>query len=484
MSRSTSALRDGVILNNRYRIVKQIGRGGFGRAYLAEDTQRYRELCLLKEFASQVESHEESRQAEDLFEREAGILYQLSHQQIPRFEALVRTQIDGRRALFLVQEYIKGESYRELLQRRGKLSEAEVTQMIWDILPVLDYIHAADLIHRDLSPDNLILRDRDLKAVLIDFGCVKLAANAVSRTAGQSVTLIGKPGYAPDEQIRHGLTMPCSDLYALAATAVVLLTGKQPDQLYDSYQGEWKWQQIEASVHLKRILQKMLADRPCDRYKSVEEVTQILAQEDNYNLVIPDFISRMRTLILAHGDGAASPKDSANREGFTEGNRDHNPQLNTTNLNYSWSAGGKTGIKVTMSRIIRSVTGTIAYRHLSKVKPWQWGIFGSAIILIPGLIGFALINQKITQTPPMDLLDNSQDILLSEEELDYKRQIKQKTKSLKLNTSAFYQEVDGVFQEQYPELEGKKLTTDKKHQHYREVWYRIAKNLLVKEEKR
>ncbi|MEY2831757.1 MAG: hypothetical protein RLZZ574_1015, partial [Cyanobacteriota bacterium] len=109
MARSaTSALRDGVILNNRYRIVKQIGRGGFGRAYLAEDTQRYRELCVLKEFAPQVESNHESRQAEDLFEREAGILYKLNHQQIPRFEALLRTRIDGRRSLFLVQEYIKG----------------------------------------------------------------------------------------------------------------------------------------------------------------------------------------------------------------------------------------------------------------------------------------------------------------------------------------------------------------------------------------
>ncbi|MEL6788486.1 MAG: serine/threonine protein kinase, partial [Cyanobacteria bacterium J06607_15] len=78
MSRSaTSALRDGVILNNRYRIVKQIGRGGFGRAYLAEDTQRYRELCVLKEFAPQIDRDDDLRQAEDLFEREAGILYRL-----------------------------------------------------------------------------------------------------------------------------------------------------------------------------------------------------------------------------------------------------------------------------------------------------------------------------------------------------------------------------------------------------------------------
>ena len=167
---ATSALRDGVILNNRYRIVKQIGRGGFGRAYLAEDTQRYRELCVLKEFAPQVDHDDELRQAEDLFEREAGILYRLNHHQIPRFEALLKTRIDGRRSLFLVQEYILGESYWELLQRRGRLSEAEVIEMIRDILPVLDYIHESELIHRDISPDNLILRDHDRKPVLIDFG--------------------------------------------------------------------------------------------------------------------------------------------------------------------------------------------------------------------------------------------------------------------------------------------------------------------------
>ncbi|MFM2313931.1 MAG: hypothetical protein RLZZ04_3207 [Cyanobacteriota bacterium] len=484
MSRSaTSALRDGVILNNRYRIVKQIGRGGFGRAYLAEDTQRYREFCVLKEFAPQVESNEESREAEDLFEREAGVLYRLSHQQIPRFEALLRTRIDGRMALFLVQEYIKGESYWELLQRRGKLSETEVTEMIWDILPVLDYIHTADLIHRNISPDNLILRDhearseaiceavsfwsplgypkgnRDRKAVLIDFGCVKLAANAVLRTTGQSVTLIGKPGYSPDEQMRRGLTMPCSDLYSLAATAVVLLTGKQPDQLYDSYQGEWKWQQIQVSAHLKRVLQKMLADRPCDRYKSVEEVSQILAQVDN--LAFPDFLSRIRTLILAPGD------------------RDDQPHRLKANM--------KTGMRTTLSRITRNLAGKIPYTpytNLFRVKPWQWGIFGSAIVIIPGLISYAMINQQITQTPSADLHSNRQDVTLVQKELDFQRQIEQKAKELKLDTSAFYQEVDGVFNEQYPELAGKKLTEGKKHQHYREVWYRIAKKLLVEQEKK
>jgi serine/threonine protein kinase len=471
MARSaTSALRDGVILNNRYRIVKQIGRGGFGRAYLAEDTQRYRELCVLKEFAPQVESNDESRQAEDLFEREAGILYKLNHQQIPRFEALLRTRIDGRRSLFLVQEYIKGKSYWQLLQDRGQLSEAEVTEMIWDILPVLDYIHSAELIHRDISPDNLILRDRDRKSVLIDFGCVKLAANAVSRSAGHSITLIGKKGYAPDEQIRRGLTMPCSDLYSLAATSIVLLTGKQPDQLYDSYQGKWTWSQIEASPQLKRVLKKMLAERPCDRFQSVDQVRQVLSLEDrSLTSNFTKFISRCRTLILAPGD----------RDRFSRTNR-------------SDSDSALSLAPSTMRRIPQRITRLFNYHnyHFNRVKPWQWSLFTLAVIIIPGLISFALINYQITQTVALNLKLQKADapqqkqVSASQKEQDLQRQIRQKIKSQELDSSAFYKQVDLIFNEQYPELAGKQLTKSNDHQQYREVWYRIARSLLTKQERK
>ncbi|NJO96140.1 MAG: serine/threonine protein kinase [Pleurocapsa sp. CRU_1_2] len=456
---STYALRDGVILNNRYRIVKQIGRGGFGRAYLAEDTQRYRELCVLKEFAPQVETSNESRQAEDLFEREAGILYKLNHQQIPRFEALLRTRIDGRRSLFLVQEYIQGESYWELLQRRGRLGEAEVTEMIWDILPVLDYIHNAELIHRDISPDNLILRDRDHKPVLIDFGCVKLAANAVSRSAGYCVTLIGKKGYCPDEQIRRGITMPSSDLYSLAATSVVLLTGKQPDQLYDSYQGKWDWNQIDVSPHFKKVLKKMLAERPCDRFKSVDQVRQILSLEDKS--VFTNFISRFRTLIVAPGD----------RDHFSRNN-----DYDSTSI-LSRAASGVT-------RISRRITRKFIDTNFNRVKPWQCGFFASAIVIIPGIFGFALIHYRITQTVAHDFQNHPDSPDINQGELNLQRQVHQRVESLKLDTSNFYKQVDSVFHEQYPELAGKQLTQRKDHQEYREVWYRIARSLLAKQERK
>ncbi len=463
MSRtSVSALRDGVILNNRYRIVKQIGRGGFGRAYLAEDTHRYRELCVLKEFAPQVESDRELRQAEDLFEREAGILYKLSHKQIPKFEALLRTRIDGRRSLFLVQEYIEGQSYWQLLKSQGKLTETEVTKMIWELLPVLDYIHASKLIHRDISPDNLIRRDLDEQTVLIDFGCVKIAANAVSKTTGHSITIIGKKGYSPDEQIRRGQAFACSDLYSLAATAIVLLTGKQPDELYDSHQGRWDWEsQAKVSPSLRKLLNKMLAYKPCDRYQSADRVRQVLSKEKNS--AFNSLISHVRTLIVAPGDREADYRPS----GFSSIIRSQVSRFIPD-----------------PKRISRQITLIPSRADFRKARPWQWGMIAAGVLLIPGLVSFAIIKSRIATTVVFDLKRNSNNSVLSQNEQYLQQKIYRRVKSLNLNAGAFYKQVDLAFHEQHPQLKGVQLTGKSEHQPYRKVWYQIANTLLKEQERR
>ncbi len=461
---TTSALlRKGTILNDRYRIIKQIARGGFGRTYLAEDTQRYRELCVLKEFAPQVESDRELRKAEELFEREAGILYKLQHDRIPDFEALLKTRIDGRDALFLVQEYIEGESYWEIFKRQGKLSEAEVTEMVWELLPVLEYIHSQDLIHRDISPDNLIRRELDGKPVLIDFGCVKLAANALSKSTGQSITLIGKKGYSPHEQLSQGQAFSCSDLYSLAATAVVLLTGKLPDELYDSNQGKWNWQNhAQVSSSFGKILTKMLSYLPRDRYQSAEKVRQVLEAENNS--IISNFISRIRTLIVAPAD--------------------HEPETNNTTRQYSVSRV----ISQVNSNISRLSTRAIEFssrqitriptnaRELKRVKPWKLGVITAGAILLPGTISFVVIKDKLINA------DAAATISLSKQEQKQQQQIYQRIQKLKLNPGAFYRQVDEQFYTQYPQLKGVQLTDKLEHQNYRKIWYQIASNLLTERE--
>ena len=103
-------LNSGDILNSRYRILQQLGHGGFGRTYLAEDMNRFNEPCVLKEFAPQLQGSFALEKAQELFEREAGVLYRLEHPQIPRFRELFRYKHQGKGHLLLVQDYVEGQT--------------------------------------------------------------------------------------------------------------------------------------------------------------------------------------------------------------------------------------------------------------------------------------------------------------------------------------------------------------------------------------
>lgn len=459
MAKSSALLRDGTILNDRYRIIRQIGRGGFGRTYLAEDTHRYREKCVLKEFAPQVESDRDLRKAEELFEREAGILYQLKHEQIPKFEALLRTRVDGgKESLFLVQEYIDGDNYWELLQRGGKFSDKEVTRLLLELLPVLEYIHSQGLIHRDISPDNLIRRNSDGKPILIDFGCVKVAANAVSKSTGQWITLIGKKGYAPEEQMRKGLAYASSDLYSLAVTVIVLLTDKQPDELYNSHRGDWLWQkEVRVSSHLTKILEKMLAYNPRDRYESAAKVRQALEKESLSP--ISSIISHIRTLVVAPGDGETHNRSFSSNKVIS--------RLHSNFLRISTRT-------LTLSRRVSRLT---AVSKNNKSSLWRLVLISMGVLLIPGILTFILTRGLLFSS------DNSQfnpfsSNSLSQTEQDRQKEIYQRIQALNLDPAVFYERVDRLFYERYPQLKGIQLTDRGEHLRYREIWYEIANRLL------
>src|SRR5512140_3373506 len=104
----------GSILQNRYHIIRVIGQGGFGRTYLAEDQRRFNELCVLKELIAPGTGTSGGEKAQELFEREAAILYQIEHPQIPKF----REKFAQNQRLFLVQDFVAGKTYRHLLKER------------------------------------------------------------------------------------------------------------------------------------------------------------------------------------------------------------------------------------------------------------------------------------------------------------------------------------------------------------------------------
>jgi serine/threonine protein kinase, bacterial len=289
------------MLGDRYRIKNEIGQGGFGRTFLCEDVNRFNELCVLKEFAPQVQGTAFLIKAEELFEREAGVMYRLQHPQIPRFREMFRSNRNGVGQLFLVQDYVGGENYQQLLRQKlqqgQRFSELEITEFLTQILPVLGYIHSLGVIHRDISPDNLIKRTMDGLPVLIDFGGVKqVAVNAATQYMPSNqpnhhiATRLGKVGYAPSEQMQRGVVSPQSDLYALAATSLVLLTGLEPPDLIDPQNFIWNWREhVRLSPHFASVLDRMLQLRPSDRFATAQDVLDAISSKtfNNFAPTVP-----------------------------------------------------------------------------------------------------------------------------------------------------------------------------------------------------
>lgn len=268
----------GTCLQNRYQLIRILGQGGFGRTYLATDQGRFNERCAIKEWIPPLSSQADFDKSRELFQREATILHQVRHPQIPQFQAFFEQD----QRLFLVQDYVDGETYHALLDEKlaqGRtFEESEVLQLLIQLLPVLDYLHDQKIIHRDISPDNIILRSQDHRPVLIDFGVVKEVVTQLQATGTQiAATTVGKLGYAPSEQMQTGRAYPNSDLYALAVTAIVLLTGREPQDLFDDQSMTWEWHAYTTvRPSFAHVLNRMLSFRPNDRYRSAAEVADAL----------------------------------------------------------------------------------------------------------------------------------------------------------------------------------------------------------------
>ncbi|MBO3462317.1 serine/threonine protein kinase [Aetokthonos hydrillicola Thurmond2011] len=265
-----------VVLRNRYRPVKSLGGGGFGKTYLAEDIDKLNEKCVIKQFAPQVQGTGALQKATELFEQEAIRLQHLGeHPQIPTL--LAYFQQDNR--LYLVQQYIEGENLLAELEQQGVFSEQKIRELLLDLLNILKEVHAQQVIHRDIKPDNLIRRP-DGRLVLIDFGASKRLTTTVINYSG---TAIGSFGYASVEQMHGGKAYPASDLFSLGTTCFHLLTGVHPWELWKSQGYSWvaHWRdhlQQPVSQELGHILDKLLQGDYHQRYQSATEVLQELNQ--------------------------------------------------------------------------------------------------------------------------------------------------------------------------------------------------------------
>jgi WD40 repeat protein len=260
-----------LVLRDRYRALKPIGSGSFGKTFLAIDEDKpSKPSCVIKQFSPQARDPETLNKASELFAREAARLDELgTHPQIPNLFAHFYQDQEQ----YLVQEFIAGENLDTVLKEKGKFDETKIRSFLDNLLPVLQFIHQHKVIHRDIKLENIIQRNTG-ELVLVDFG----AATANTTSLIGTGTVIGTMGYAPPEQIL-GKPLYASDIYSLGVTCLCLLTGLDPLDIYDTEEEIWMWRDRDiatVSAELGYILDKMVESTRRDRYQSADEILQDL----------------------------------------------------------------------------------------------------------------------------------------------------------------------------------------------------------------
>jgi serine/threonine protein kinase len=267
-------------LGGRYKLIEQLGAGGFGQTFIAADLHLPgNPHCVLKRLQPQFSDVASLQTAKRLFDAEAQALYQLgSHDQIPRLLA----HFEHEQEFYLAQELVVGEPLTKELINGQPWAESQVIALLQDLLGVLTFVHQQDVIHRDIKPANLMRRSRDRRIVLIDFGAVKQVSTqfTYSNSGATQTIAIGTPGYMPNEQLA-GTPRFSSDVYAVGMLGIQALTGVSPKSLTDDpYTSEIQWQHHASQVSeaFAAVLDKMVRYDFRARYANAAEALNAIEQ--------------------------------------------------------------------------------------------------------------------------------------------------------------------------------------------------------------
>jgi serine/threonine-protein kinase len=262
----------GSVIGGRYRLERLLSEapGPQGSLWLGTDSLAAEAPVVLR----RVGSERDQERVRQLWTRLQGVL----HPQVPRFGAA----IEAEGSLWLVREWQGGRTYGQLLEARRErqlvFGAGEVLLLLRQLLPVLVALHGQELIHGDLTPANLLRRDRDGQPVLLDFGLLRGLA-AAADPGGAT------PGYAPPEQLRGDAPQPWMDLYSLGVVAMVLLSGDGPEALLDPVSLEWRWPAaLENEPALASQISRLVSQDPRRRFASSAQALaafQALAMPDS-----------------------------------------------------------------------------------------------------------------------------------------------------------------------------------------------------------
>jgi len=374
----------GQTIQGRYYVVKQLGRGGVGITFIAQDQQCFDSQCVVKQLKPKSASDKTLEIARRLFNREAEIMNRLGHcDRIPRLLAYFEHQND----FFLVQELIEGQDLSNEIIAGQPWSEEKAIDLLRDILEVLLVVQQYSVIHRDLKPSNLMRRDKDQKIVLIDFGSVKQISTQIVDAAGEvkQTVAVGTKSYMPTEQMmgRPGFY---SDIYAVGVIVIQALTGVPPKKYTINQNGELIWRNLlDSKVAYQpkflNLLDKMVRYRHQERYSSAGVVLSDLEQLDADE-------NEDRETVLLSNQNTLSNSASSQTEVKTQ-------TQSTTEINKKTRI--ITNIPETSSNNLSSVSNVVANVSQTPAKKSKFKLFtaiATALTLAGGLGLWVFLQQK------------------------------------------------------------------------------------------
>jgi len=307
LSGATGKLDPDSVLENRYVIVKVLGRGGMGAVYQAVDQRLKNTLVAVKEMSTNALGKDNRLGAISAFEKEATMLIGLRHPALPRISDF----FSKNDRWYLVMDYIEGETLADVLKKRGSIPESEVRDWGIQLCEILDYLHTRTppVIFRDLKPSNIMVTP-DGKIKLIDFGIARhFRPGSTNDTAAY-----GSSGYAPPEQYGDNQTDARSDIYALGAVLHHLLTDKDPIRTPFNFESPGKTTAV--SPALESVIMKALELKPSDRPGTVGEMLTLLREAGSAQMGV----NRTETITPSPG-GSQTPTNATTAIGMGAGTR-------------------------------------------------------------------------------------------------------------------------------------------------------------------
>ncbi len=262
-------LQTGQILEQRYQVEILLGQGGMGAVYRAIDLKFNTPVALKENLAVTADSQRQ-------FTREAGLLHQLRHPNLPRVTDHFAIAGQGQ---YLVMDHVEGEDLRHLVARQGPVPEARALDLIRQVLDALEYLHSRQVIHRDVKPANVKITPLG-QVFLVDFGLAKVYDPVQETTIGARGAT---PGYAPPEQYGQGRTDARSDIYSAGATLYTLLSGRVPPDALEMVIRRGNLPSLrdlapDVSPHVEAAVRRAMQTVPEDRFQSAADLWQALQE--------------------------------------------------------------------------------------------------------------------------------------------------------------------------------------------------------------